>query len=221
MTTTGEQVYQDLQRLYGLNPGAAAGVVGNFVTESGVNPTVAPGDGGTSHGLGQWHAGRWTALVNWAKGLGKDPNALDVQEAYAVKEAKDSGLWSRLARITDPAAAAELWAAEWERPASHDYSGRAANARKVAATAGHGIGVPLDGSSSNAPLPTDGGGAGGGAGGGFTAAPAGISLGGIDVRSLLIEGLAVAGGATLIIVGLATVVRKPLMQAAQTAGSLV
>ncbi len=39
---------------HGLTPKAAAYMTGNFIQESSLNPSVAPGDNGTAHGLIQW-----------------------------------------------------------------------------------------------------------------------------------------------------------------------
>lgn len=143
MPTNAEQVYQYLQT-QGLPAGAAAGVVGNLVVESGVTPSNASGDGGTSGGIAQWHNGRWSALKAFAAGLGKPWQSLDVQEAFLVKESKSSGLWAKLVGTNDPAAAASLFAAQFERPASKDYSGRQAAAAKVYASGGAGIGSSGD-----------------------------------------------------------------------------
>jgi hypothetical protein len=156
MPTNAQQVYDDLQHTYGLPAGAAAGVVGNFVIESNVDPTNASGDGGTSGGIAQWHLERLAALKRFAASLGRPWQSLDVQEAYAVKEAKDSGLWTRLAGTTDPAAAASLWASQFERPASHDYSDRQAAAQKIYTSGGAGLGSTADGSSSGSSAGGDG-----------------------------------------------------------------
>lgn len=57
----------------GLNGAAACGVIGNIYYESGFN-TASVGDGGTSFGICQWHAGRGAAMKsfvgsNWANDL--------------------------------------------------------------------------------------------------------------------------------------------------------
>ena len=41
----------------------AAGLVANFVTESGLNPDVRPGDGGAAHDIAQWHMDRYGPLL--------------------------------------------------------------------------------------------------------------------------------------------------------------
>jgi hypothetical protein len=50
----------------GYSPNAAAGIIGNFQQESGLNPSSI-GDGGTSGGLGQWHTGRFAGLQAFAQ----------------------------------------------------------------------------------------------------------------------------------------------------------
>ena len=53
----------------GLKPHQIAGLMGNFAQESGFNP-MAVGDGGTSFGLAQQHAGRAQALLRHLGGRG-------------------------------------------------------------------------------------------------------------------------------------------------------
>lgn len=116
------QVYTDLQNL-GLPAGAAAGIVGNLVVESNVNPG-AVGDNGTSYGIAQWHNERWTRLKAFAAKLGKPASDLRTQEAYLVAEMKSSGLWSKLQNTPDAATAATLVMTDYERPASKDPTAR-------------------------------------------------------------------------------------------------
>ena len=52
-----KKIYQFLRNRLGLNKAAASGVLANMYFESSFS-TVAIGDGGTSLGLCQWHAGR-------------------------------------------------------------------------------------------------------------------------------------------------------------------
>jgi hypothetical protein len=129
-----EAVYRTLQQ-QGLPAPAAAGVIGNLVAESGnaaggdLNPR-AVGDGGTSHGIAQWHNERWTALQAWAGKQGADPYSLTTQTAFLVKEAKDIGIWDQLRRTTDVYQATKLWMTKFERP--KDQSDAAARRRMEA-----------------------------------------------------------------------------------------
>jgi hypothetical protein len=64
----------------GLTPAQAAGIVGNFQQESGVNPNEPGGY------LGQWGGGRLTALINYATKQGKPVTDLGVQLDYVWLE---------------------------------------------------------------------------------------------------------------------------------------
>ena len=99
----------------GIAPHIAAGIVGNFQQESDVNPR-AVGDQGTSRGIAQWHNQRWTNLVNSAKNSGADPHNLEFQLDYAVQEAQQMGVMSKLNSAKNSEEAAYLWAKHFEKP---------------------------------------------------------------------------------------------------------
>jgi hypothetical protein len=131
VATNAETAYAYL-RSAGLSEGAAVGVVGNLIYESGSPslPTRAKGDGGRATGIAQWHPDRWGNLLSWARSKGKDPYALETQLGYVVVEAQTStggNVWGRLKSVTDPVAASALWMRLFERPA--DQSDAAARAR--------------------------------------------------------------------------------------------
>lgn len=140
-------VYATLQQ-QGLSQGAALGIVGNLMAESSMNPR-ALGDGGTSHGIAQWHNERWTALVSWARSSGQDPYSLTAQTAYLIREAKSQGIWSKMQQVVDPFEAAKLWMVQFERPA--DQSDAAARRRlnlgqsALSGAAGTNAGLKLPG----------------------------------------------------------------------------
>lgn len=115
-TQNAQQVYADLVAL-GLPSGAAIGVVGNLVAESGVDPhSVQPN--GPGMGIGQWsRGGRWDTLTSWAHSKGLDPYALSTQEQFMVLEMRQQGLWSQLQKTTDPYQASYLFMTIFERPA--------------------------------------------------------------------------------------------------------
>lgn len=128
MATRAEYAYSYL-RSAGLSDGAAVGVVGNLIAESGLSTTIK-GDGGKATGLAQWHPDRWGNLVSWARARGKDPNSLETQLGYAVVEAQTptgGNVWGRLKGVTDPVVASALWMRLFERPA--DQSDAAARRR--------------------------------------------------------------------------------------------
>src|SRR5581483_10908211 len=62
----------------GYTPEQAAGIVGNLVHESGMNPS-AVGDAGTSGGLAQFHNERLTALKAYAASAGKPATDFQTQ----------------------------------------------------------------------------------------------------------------------------------------------
>jgi hypothetical protein len=125
--SNAQTVYDDLVGL-GLPPGAATGVIGNLVAESGVNPRAVQ-SGGPGRGIVQWSVGgRWNQLLAWARGKSADPWALTTQEAFMIGEMKTMGVWDQLKTITDPTTAASLVMRKYEMPADQS----AANATRRA-----------------------------------------------------------------------------------------
>ncbi len=72
----------------GLSDEAAAGVMGNIQAECNFRIT-AVGDGGTSFGLIQWHAGRWDNLKKFCKEHGYDSSSLQGQLEFLWHESLD------------------------------------------------------------------------------------------------------------------------------------
>ena len=68
-----------------LNRAAAMGVMANIYYESGYRPVI-DGDGGTSYGICQWHAGRKNNLINWCTENGLDYNTLEGQLKFLQYE---------------------------------------------------------------------------------------------------------------------------------------
>lgn len=68
-----------------LNRAATMGVMANIYWESGYK-AVIDGDGGTSYGLCQWHAGRKTRLINWCNENGLDYNSVEGQLKFLQYE---------------------------------------------------------------------------------------------------------------------------------------
>ncbi len=110
----------------GLSPAAAAGIIGNLMVESGLNP-LAVGDSGTSFGIAQWHLGRADALRRFG---GADWQDLTTQLDFLMHELQTSygSVLRSLRTAASPSQAAAAFAAGFERPASTDYSQRQANA---------------------------------------------------------------------------------------------
>lgn len=78
----------------------AAGVIGNLIAESSLDPEAS--NGGNYIGIAQWDAGgRWARLVTWANGQGLDPKKFDTQIQYLWKEATDRGDITGIKKYTD------------------------------------------------------------------------------------------------------------------------
>jgi len=81
-------IYAFLTGEMGLNKAAAMGVMANIYFESGYRPVIN-GDGGTSYGICQWHAGRKTNLISWCEENGLDYTTLDGQLQFFRYEVKN------------------------------------------------------------------------------------------------------------------------------------
>jgi len=102
----------------GYPPAAAAGLVGNFVQESGVNPNVRPGDNGTAHGVAQWRGDRWAGLQSYARQNNLNPNDLNTHLGYADYEMRTRypGVFNRLMSARNVRDATAAVALGYERP---------------------------------------------------------------------------------------------------------
>lgn len=101
----------------GYTPEQSAGIVGNLMHESGMNPSLS-GDGGTSAGLAQFHNERLTALRQFAAERGQAPTDFQTQLQFIDSElhGKEGGTLAKLqgAKTPEQAAAAFI---DYERPA--------------------------------------------------------------------------------------------------------
>jgi|GEM_PF-3303562 len=117
----------------------AAGIVGNLLSESGLNPTVKPRDNGTAHGIAQWRFDRFTGLQRFSANNGWDWRDLNTQLEYVHYELnnheKAAGDRIRAARNVQEANDGMIM---FERPFgsnrgarfAHNYRGRQANSTK-------------------------------------------------------------------------------------------
>lgn len=95
------------------NNGGIAGVLGNWVIESNLNPAaIDPLDHGT--GLGQWTFTRETALRSWLRKHGYAWDSAAGQINYALNEPGESSLLKSVLRMTNPTEAAYKFFATWE-----------------------------------------------------------------------------------------------------------
>lgn len=117
------QVYDYLTQEMGLPSASACGILANIEHESAFN-LQALGDNGTSFGLCQWHAGRYTNLKTYCRGRGLDYRTAEGQLAYLKFELETNytSLYSLLLGMEDSPngayRAAQLWCTEFERPAN-------------------------------------------------------------------------------------------------------
>ena len=105
----------------GFSKAQAAGIVAGLMGESGkgLNP-AAIGDGGTSIGTAQWHAGRATALKRFAAQRGTDWRDVRTQQEFLRHELQTSEAHTlKLLKQTETAGKAlNTWVRVFERPAN-------------------------------------------------------------------------------------------------------
>lgn len=109
-----ETTFNFCRQVLGLNVAGAVGVITNIAKESNFK-TGALGDGGTSFGICQWHAGRYTNLKNWCSSNGKDYKAIDGQLWFMKYELEHSysAVLQYIRSVPNTAAGAHDAAARW------------------------------------------------------------------------------------------------------------
>ena len=140
--TNAEKVFNFLKGS-GFTEQAAAGVIGNLMQESGVNPKSKQLGGGPGRGIMQWgtgpgSGGRWDALVAWAGSSGKDPWSLDTQVEWMMKEMRSYGTYNRLKGVTDVKKAVVIFESEMEKAGVPNYPRRYQYAADALASFGGG-----------------------------------------------------------------------------------
>jgi hypothetical protein len=115
----------------GYSPALAAGIVGNLMTESGLNPTASDGTG--AYGIGQWMGGRLQGLYDFAAKNNSDYSDRTAQLAYVdyelhhgEKDATNSIVNSGSSTPEEYAYAVSRY---YERPAEPANPERQSNAR--------------------------------------------------------------------------------------------
>lgn len=115
----------------GLEPHVAAGIVGNLMQESGLNP-YAKGDNGKATGIAQWHPDRFKGLKKWANTNNRDPYALETQLDYVLQEPGESQkALQALSGAKDSGEAAALFDKIYERSAGLHTRQRVGYARSL------------------------------------------------------------------------------------------
>ena len=122
---TGQQTYTVAQTIegtifnfckevLGMNTAAACGVLANIDEESKFKTGVI-GDGGTSYGICQWHASRYSSLKSWCAANGKDYTTLDGQLWYMKHELETThnAVLKKLLSCADTAAGSEVAGYVW------------------------------------------------------------------------------------------------------------
>jgi hypothetical protein len=109
-----EKIYRYLVGKHQVSDSVARGILANIQAESNFN-TSAVGDGGTSGGLFQHHAGRWDNLKNFAKSTERSWDDWTAQVDFAIKEAKGMGI---TLQMSDAVEASKVWTLKFERPAN-------------------------------------------------------------------------------------------------------
>lgn len=125
----------------------AAGIVGNLMQESGLDPHCRPGDGGHAVGLAQWHEDRQQDFYEWSKTQewpGKPRGVgIHVQQAtfeqqlgfvnYELTEGKERTAGNALRRTRTPQEAAAVVDQKYERSSGAARADRESHAQQFAA----------------------------------------------------------------------------------------
>ena len=145
------QIANALKSALGLTDAQAAGIVGNLMRESGLNPRVNEGGavglprGVGGYGLAQWTGSRQTDLVRFAGGRSQAGD-MATQLRFLVSEmmGPEAASLTKLKAAQSPEQAAYLFDKYYERSGVKAMGERQANARKVfGEIAGSGPGAGL------------------------------------------------------------------------------
>lgn len=120
----------------GLTRVQAAGLVGNFIVESGadpINPAAVQGGGGPGRGIAQWEGSRRTELFNYANSRGLPWYNLRLQLDFVWKEltSTEARAMSKLKACTTVRSAAITVRVYYERPSVHADERRVSAAQSV------------------------------------------------------------------------------------------
>lgn len=105
----------------GLSGAQTAGLIGNFIVESGadpINPAAVQYGGGPGRGIAQWEGSRRTALYSYADSRGLAWSNLQLQLDFVWKEftSTEGNALSKLKATSTPSAAAVAVRTYYERP---------------------------------------------------------------------------------------------------------
>lgn len=101
----------------GLPNHVSAGIVGNLLKESNLNPRIKDGDkrGGIG-GIAQWDPTRSRNLINYSQQNGQDPYSLETQLDFVLHESKQRGDLDKTLQTKSPEEAALVFGRNYERP---------------------------------------------------------------------------------------------------------
>lgn len=108
----------------GLTEVCAAGIVGNMVAESSLNPTVSNKIG--AYGLCQWLGDRKKNLINFKKQKGAGKEEVDIQVEFILNQEMNSSAFLTQERYNQfinagtPALASYYFGKYWERPSDKE-----------------------------------------------------------------------------------------------------
>lgn len=119
-----QKIFDFLTGSMGLNSASACGVLANIEYESNFDPNCV-GDSGSSYGICQWHAERYTNLKNYCAKNGYSYKSLDGQLNFLKYELSSKEFKSILSKISSVANTADgaytagyNWCYYFERPAN-------------------------------------------------------------------------------------------------------
>lgn len=123
----------------GFTKEAAAGIVGNLLAESGLNPKSEQYGGGPGRGIAQWTVDqRWQTYLKFAKNRGLEPTDLEAQLRFIIHEMPSQMGESAksIKSMTDANAAAKLFMDKYERPGKPNWDRRASETDRALRMAG-------------------------------------------------------------------------------------
>ncbi|MGJ6979565.1 phage tail tip lysozyme [Aestuariimicrobium soli] len=120
----------------GLTRSQSAGLVGNFIVESGadpINPAAVQGGGGPGRGIAQWEGTRRTQLYNYAAQRGLSWSSLRLQLDFVWWELRntETRAYDKIRTATTPETAAVIVRQYYERPSVAADERRKTAARSV------------------------------------------------------------------------------------------
>lgn len=115
----------------GFSEEATAGIMGNFMQESRLDPNIVEFGNGIGYGIAQWSFTRRTDLENWAKGNFKDVKLLSTQLEFTMIEMNKMSFTENYKKITDVYEATDIFQKEYERAGTVHMANRLKYAEEI------------------------------------------------------------------------------------------